>query len=59
MARPAFKRVWTRIVLEAVERSTYVLFAKAALALICWQWLRLPQLVWSVEQPDQAAESIP
>ena len=54
MARPAFKRAWTRIVPEEAERSTYVLFATAALALICWQWRPLPQLVWSVEQPAAA-----
>lgn len=51
MARSAFKRAWTRIVPEEAERSTYVLFATAALALVCWQWRPLPALVWSVDQP--------
>ncbi|WP_373281743.1 methanethiol S-methyltransferase [Nocardia aobensis] len=48
MARPAFKRVWTRVVPEPIERSTYVLAATAALALIMWQWRPLPAEVWHV-----------
>jgi methanethiol S-methyltransferase len=53
MARPAFKRLWTRVVPAYVERSTYVLAASASLALIFWQWRPIPTLVWDV--PNQGA----
>src|SRR5262245_26301829 len=32
MARPAFKRLWTQVVPQSLERATYVLFASAILA---------------------------
>jgi protein-S-isoprenylcysteine O-methyltransferase Ste14 len=50
MARPAFKRWWTKFVPEPIERSTYVFAATAALALLLWQWRPIATpVVWSVE----------
>src|SRR4029079_1134110 len=54
MERPAFKRWWTRIVPSSVERSTYVLFASLALILLFCQWRPLPEVVWSVGNPQLA-----
>ncbi len=45
MARPAFKRRWTRIVPAHVERSTFVLAGTAMLALVTWQWRPIPAVV--------------
>ena len=51
MARPAFKRWWTKLVPVPVERSTFVLAASLALLLLYWQWRPLPGVIWSVEAP--------
>ncbi|MBS0550509.1 MAG: isoprenylcysteine carboxylmethyltransferase family protein [Proteobacteria bacterium] len=51
MARPAFKAWWTQFVPKSIERSTYVLFATASLALICWQWQPMPTVLWRAGSP--------
>jgi protein-S-isoprenylcysteine O-methyltransferase Ste14 len=51
MARPWFKRVWTRLVPEPAERSTYVLFSSCALFLLFWQWRPIGGVIWSIENP--------
>ncbi len=49
MARPAFKRWFTRVIPQAAERSTYVLLSSAALLLLFWQWRPLGGQIWQVE----------
>ncbi|MBX3463871.1 MAG: isoprenylcysteine carboxylmethyltransferase family protein [Planctomycetes bacterium] len=49
MARPGFKRRWTRLVPPAAERSTFVLATCTVLATMVWQWRPMPDVVWQVE----------
>lgn len=49
MARPAFKRWWTKFVPQPIERSTFVLASSLVLVLLFWQWRPLPQVIWNVD----------
>ena len=51
MARPAFKRWWTRFVPKPVERSTYVLFSSLALIALFVFWQPIGGVIWDVQDP--------
>ncbi len=51
MARPAFKRWWTRFVPPAIERTTYVLLASLALAALLAHWRPILAPVWTITNP--------
>lgn len=48
MARPAFKKQWTKVISPVVERSTYVLFTFFALITLFYFWQPLGGEIWNV-----------
>ena len=55
MARPAFKRVWTKIIPAEIERSTYVLASTLLLGCIIYFWQPLGGIIWEVTHPTVIA----
>ena len=48
MARPTFKKWWTRIVPKEAERSTYVLFYNLAMIVMFAFWQPIAGVVWNI-----------
>ena len=53
MARPGFKRAWTRVIPPPIERSVYVLCASTALLILFWFWQPIGGTLWSVPMTMQ------
>jgi protein-S-isoprenylcysteine O-methyltransferase Ste14 len=49
MARQWFKRVWTKVVPQQVERSTYVLATNFVLLALIHLWQPMTAVIWEVE----------
>ena len=51
MARPWFKRIWTRLVPHPIERSTYCLISCVVTVFLMWQWRGLDDIIWNAQHP--------
>jgi protein-S-isoprenylcysteine O-methyltransferase Ste14 len=48
MARPWFKRAWSKVIGTAIERTTFVAAASGVVALLLWQWRPITDNAWTV-----------
>jgi len=46
MARPAFKRIWTKVVPVSIERSTYLVGVAIATMVLTILWIPMPAVLW-------------
>lgn len=51
MARPGFKRAWTRILPKQAERSVYVLVSSVVLMFLFLAWRPIDIIVWDITSP--------
>ncbi len=58
MARPTFKRAWTRIVPEPLERSTYVFLSNFMMIALFLLWQPMPAVLWNITNPAARAALI-
>lgn len=49
MARPTFKKWWTRFIPKPAERSTYVLASNLCMIALLALWQPMPTIVWDVQ----------
>ena len=49
MARPGFKRRWTRVIPAEIERSTYVMVANLCVIALIAFWQPIGPVIWSIE----------
>ncbi len=49
MARPAFKRWFTRFIPTVIERTTYVFLSSLLLFVLYYFWQAMPGIIWNVE----------
>lgn len=48
MARIWFKKIWTKIVSPAIERSIFVMLTNIILFTMFWNWRPMPEVMWDV-----------